>query len=117
MKQLSKLFERLGKNTVSQPTNLLYQRLEDALQEGNKIWLETNNDSFAGTPVHLDEEFVELLALSVATNGELKDESYQRTTWLIRLDCIAAVAYPTEHWSKTRLESLLTEKEKSPEQD
>ncbi|MBD2576628.1 hypothetical protein H6G50_02865 [Oscillatoria sp. FACHB-1406] len=104
-----KLFERLVKNAPARQTNLLYRRLEEALQHGSNVWLETNSDSFSGVPIHLDREFVELLALSVPEDEEPESPSipYRRTTWLIRLCSIEAVAYPTEHWSRERLEMLL----------
>jgi len=89
--------------------NLLHQRLEEALQNGDKVWIETNNDSFAGIPIRLDGDFVEILTLSSTTDDdEPEDPGYKRTTWLIRLACIEAVAYPTEHWSKDRLENLFS---------
>ncbi len=105
------------KNTSPLP-NLLHQRLEEALQNGDKVWIETNNDSFAGIPIRLDSEFVEILTLSSTVDEEEQDDpAYKRTTWLIRLACIEAVAYPTEHWSKDRLETLLGDEESLPDRD
>lgn len=115
MIELPKLFDRLVKNAMDRPTNLLYRRLEEALQHGNSVWLETNSDSFSGIPIHLDKEFVELLALSIPDDDDSEHSSipYKRTTWLIRLSSIEAVAYPTENWTKDRLETLLGEAEES----
>jgi transcriptional regulator with GAF, ATPase, and Fis domain len=111
MQNLLKFFQRLlwRSRRVQKPTNLLYWRLEEALQQGSKVWIETNNDSYAGIPLHLDSEFIEILALSVSEDEEFDEMMYKRTTWLIRLSSIEAVAYPTEQWSKDRLETLLTE--------
>ncbi|MDY7015483.1 MAG: hypothetical protein SVX43_18185 [Cyanobacteriota bacterium] len=111
MIELPKLFERLVKNAIVRPTNLLHSRLEEALQHGSNVWLETNSDSFSGIPIHLDKEFVELLALSIPEDEDSDRAStpYKRTTWLIRLSSIEAVAYPTESWTKDRLETLLDE--------
>ncbi len=94
--------------------DLLHQRLEEALQNGDKVWIETNNDSFAGIPIRLDHDFVEILTLSSTEDEEEEepeDPGYKRTTWLIRLAGIEAVAYPTEHWSKDRLEHLFSGEE------
>ncbi|WP_204103443.1 MULTISPECIES: hypothetical protein [Spirulina sp. CCY15215] len=112
-------FKRLSnavRNALCYSTNLLYERLDEALQQGTKVRIETNNDSFAGVPIHLDWEFVELLALSTSEEEEEeeeeledKDKSYRRTTWLVRLSTIEAVAYFNENWSKERFENLLAE--------
>lgn len=111
MQNLLKFFQRLFSRSrqVHTPSNLLYWRLEEALQQGSKVWIETNNDSYAGIPLHLDSEFIEILALSVSEDEDFEETMYKRTTWLIRLSSIEAVAYPTEQWSKDRLETLLTE--------
>lgn len=107
MQQFPQLVRKLVKQTIGPPPNLLYQRLEDALQQGRKLWIETNNDSFSGIPIHLDREFVELLSLTGPEEEDGDDESYKSTTWLIRLAQIEAVAYPTEHWPAERFDSLL----------
>jgi hypothetical protein len=109
-------FKRLSqavRNALCYSTNLLYERLEEAVQQGTKVRIETNNDSFAGVPIHLDWEFVELLALSTSDEEELEDQdkSYRRTTWLVRLSTIEAVAYFNENWSKERFENLLAGEE------
>ncbi|MDY6781116.1 MAG: hypothetical protein SW833_00930 [Cyanobacteriota bacterium] len=120
MSEWPKLFHKLVKNAKVRQTDLLHSRLEEALQHGSNVWLETNSDSFSGVPIHLDQEFVELLALSIPEDEDLEHTStpYRRTTWLIRLSSIEAVAYPTESWSKDRLETLLGEiEEKSPDRD
>lgn len=111
MQKLLKFFRQLFSRSrrTQLPKNLLCWRLEEALQQGSKVWIETNNDSYAGIPLHLDAEFIEILALSASDDDDLEDMLYKRTTWLIRLSSIEAVAYPTEQWSKDRLESLLTE--------
>jgi hypothetical protein len=120
MSEWPKLFDRLVKNAGVRLPNLLHSRLEEALQHGSNVWLETNSDSFSGVPIHLDKEFVELLALSIPDDEDSEHCStpYKRTTWLIRLSSIEAVAYPTESWSKDRLETLLGEiEEKRSERD
>jgi hypothetical protein len=102
-----------GKNKATKQAkkiDLLYQRLEEALQGGSKIHLETVNDSYTGTPVHLDHKFVEIVIFSSSRDDD-GDECHKRTAWLIRLSHISAIAYPTEAWSKERLEDLM-EKEK-----
>lgn len=111
MQNLLNFFRRLFSRSrrVHLSANLLYSRLEDALQQGSKVWIETNNDSYAGIPLHIDSEFIEILALSVSDDDDFEDTLYKRTTWLIRLSSIEAVAYPTEQWSKDRLETLLAE--------
>ena len=108
MPKFPSFLSKLAKNTApSKPSNLLYQRLEEAVGQGITVWIETNGDAFEGIPIHLDDEFVEILALST-TN---ENNSYDRTSWLIRLSSILAIAYPTEQWSTERLESLLTKEE------
>jgi hypothetical protein len=57
------------------------------------------------------------LALSTPDDEEPEDSSYKRTTWLIRLPSIDAIAYPTENWSKDRFEHLLSEDAFSSETD
>jgi|GEM_PF-1243497 len=109
MQQFPQLVRQLIKQTMGQPPNLLYRRLEDALQQGRKVWLETNNDSFSGIPIHLDREFVELLSLAGPDEDESDDSSYKSTTWLLRLARIEAIAYPTEHWPAERFDNLLAE--------
>ncbi|MCW6038278.1 hypothetical protein K4A83_18650 [Spirulina subsalsa FACHB-351] len=110
MPEFSKSFHGLFQN--GKPANLLYQRLEEALQQGSKVRIETNNDSFTGVPIELDGEFVEILALSVLEEEEEEETAFSRTTWLVRLSCIEAVAYSSEHWSKDRLENLLAGEDK-----
>ena len=113
-KKMYESFKRLSnavRNALCYSTNLLYERLEEALQQGTKVRIETNNDSFAGVPIHLDWEFVELLALSTSDEEEVEDKAYRRTTWLVRLSAIEAVAYFNERWSKERFENLLAGEE------
>lgn len=87
--------------------NLLHQRLVEALQNGNEIRIRTRETGFVGIPIHLDDEFVELVYLYVS-EPEIKDDSpYARTVWLIKLSEITAIAYPMQSWSKKDLESLL----------
>ncbi|TAF54449.1 MAG: hypothetical protein EAZ60_16690 [Oscillatoriales cyanobacterium] len=66
-----------AKKSQVKTSTLLSQRLQEALDRGSKVWIKTNNSS------------------------------YGQVTWLIRLSDIIALAYPTEYWSKDRLESLL----------
>lgn len=117
MQGISKLFNKLIASAFARSSSLLYRRLEDALQRGSQVWIETNNDSFAGIPIHLDSEFVEILALSAPDDEEPDDNVYKRTTWLIRLPSIDAIACPTEHWSRERFENLLAEDAFSPDKD
>jgi hypothetical protein len=96
----------MAKKVKAKKTNLLYQRLDEALQQGSKVHIETMNDSYTGTPVHMDQKFVEIVIFSSSRDDE-GDEFHKRTSWIIRLAHISAVAYPTEAWSKERLEDLI----------
>ncbi|GAB4281985.1 MAG TPA: hypothetical protein IGS52_25565 [Oscillatoriaceae cyanobacterium M33_DOE_052] len=97
----------MGKKKSKQKTNLLYQRLEEALEQGAQVWIETDASSFSGIPINLTEDFLEIM---VITSPEDEDEEgndvYERTTWLIRLEAIAAMAYQSQYWSKDRLEGI-----------
>lgn len=109
MPALPKYFCSWFKQATTQPPNLLNQRLQDALQQGRKVQIETSGDAFAGIPIHLDSEFVELFVLSTPVGEEEEEPPYTRNTWLIRLSCVEAVSYCYESWSKERLERLLAE--------
>lgn len=87
-------------------SNLLYQRLKEALDRGSKIQIEAE-DSFSGIPINLDEEFVEILLLVTPDEYDEDDDEYKCITWLIRLESIFAIAYPTQTWSKEKLAKLL----------
>ena len=87
-------------------SNLLYQRLKEALDRGSKIKIEAE-DSFSGIPINLDREFVEILLLVPPNEYDEDDDEYKCITWLIRLESIFAISYPTQTWSKEKLENLL----------
>ncbi|TAE93200.1 MAG: hypothetical protein EAZ79_28120 [Oscillatoriales cyanobacterium] len=89
-----------AKKSQVKTSTLLSQRLQEALDRGSKVWIKTNNSSFGGIPINLFGEFAELLVI-------VPPNDYGQVTWLIRLSDIIALAYPTEYWSKDRLESLL----------
>ncbi|MGP1386840.1 MAG: hypothetical protein ACTS2F_25005 [Thainema sp.] len=100
-------------------SNLLYQRLEEALQQGQEIWVRALGSGFSGIPIHLDHEFLEIVSVYVPDESDSSfdvdldwqddedEDPYQRTVWLIRIADISAVAYSTESWSKERFEQLL----------
>ncbi|MBW4465591.1 MAG: hypothetical protein KME07_09145 [Pegethrix bostrychoides GSE-TBD4-15B] len=88
-------------------SNLLYQRLEDALQQGLELRLVTQGDRFCGVPIALDEEFIEILYLHVSEDEDSPEEDpYARTVWVIRIAEILAVAYQ-QSWSRDKLAQLL----------
>jgi hypothetical protein len=97
----------MGKKSKVKKTSLLCQRLQEALDLGNKVWIKTNNSSFGGIPINLSGEFAEILVIVPPSEHRENNDSYGQVTWLIRLSDIIAVAYPTEYWSKDRFESLL----------
>jgi hypothetical protein len=94
------------KSQVKKPS-LLFQRLQEALDRGSKVWIKTNNSSLGGIPINLFGEFAEILVIVPPNEHGENSDAYGQVTWLIRLSDIIAVAYPTEYWSKDRLESLL----------
>ena len=105
---------------LSQTSNLLHQRLEEALQNGSEIRIRTHDAGFVGIPIHLDAEFVELVYLYVNNDDDDEDEAtnpYGRTVWLIKLSDITAIAYPFRTWSKQDLERWLEEDTLAPEPD
>jgi hypothetical protein len=57
--------------------------------------------------INLFGEFAELLVIVPPNEHGENTDAYGQVTWLIRLSDIIALAYPTEYWSKDRLESLL----------
>jgi len=95
--------------------NLLYQRLEDALQQGLELRLVTHSDRFSGVPISLDDEFIEILYLHVTENEDApEEEPYARTVWIIRIAEILAVAYQ-QSWSRDKLAQLLPTDEATSE--
>ncbi|MDY6937136.1 MAG: hypothetical protein SWY16_05650 [Cyanobacteriota bacterium] len=98
----------MGKKSRNRKASLLYQRLQEALQQGSQVWIEASDLSYTGIPINLTPDFVEILVLSSDRDEEEIDLAYERTIWLIRLSAIFAISYPTEYWSKERLEGLLT---------
>ncbi|WP_088893663.1 hypothetical protein [Leptolyngbya ohadii] len=99
------------------PSNRLYHRLNEALQNGSKIWIEVQGDRYAGRPIYLDSEFVEVLCLYAPDKNEAASEPCLSTTWLIRLSQIIAVAYPSEQWSADRFTRLLQAQSPAPERE
>ncbi|MBE9041686.1 hypothetical protein IQ235_12935 [Oscillatoriales cyanobacterium LEGE 11467] len=97
----------MGKKSRNKTANLLYQRLQEALQQGSQVWIEASDLSYTGIPINLTPEFVEILVLNSDREEEEIDLAYERTIWLVRLSAIFAISYPTEYWSKERLERLL----------
>jgi hypothetical protein len=93
--------------------SILYQRLEEAWQQGRELRVKVSHGSFfSGIPVHLDSEFVELLSLHVSEEEDnLEEEAFYRTVWLIKLAEIVALSYPTELWSKERFNELINQSE------
>jgi len=96
-----------AKKSQVKESSLLSQRLQAALDRGCKVWIKTNNTSFGGIPINLYGEFAELLVIVPPNEHGENTDAYGQVTWLIRLSDIIALAYPTEYWSKDRLESLL----------
>lgn len=86
-------------------SDLLRNRLQEALQQGTEVRIRLASSNFYGVPIHLDSEFVEILCLFV---DETDDSAMcERAVWLIRLSEIVAFSYPIDSWSKERLEALL----------
>lgn len=96
----------LAKKSQVNKSNLLYQRLKEALDRGSKIQIEAE-DSFSGIPINLDEKFVEIILLVPPDEYNEDDDEYKCLTWLIRLESIFAISYPTQTWSKEKLANLL----------
>ncbi len=96
----------MAKKDKSKKSNLLYQRLQEALENGNKVRIEAE-ESYYGLPITLTEDFVEIMVLVPPDEYDDEDDSFKQVTWLIRLASIFAIAYPTEYWSTARLERLL----------
>ena len=96
-----------AKKSQVKESSLLSQRLQAALDRGSKVWIKTNNTSFGGIPINLYGEFAEILVIVPPNENSENTDAYGQVTWLIRLSDIIALAYPTEYWSKDRLESLL----------
>ncbi|MDJ0615219.1 MAG: hypothetical protein QNJ63_00505 [Calothrix sp. MO_192.B10] len=89
-------------------SNILYQRIEEALQQGKEVSIQVSHGGFFGIPVYLDSKYVEIVNFYIPDEDD-KNEDYQRTVWLIKLSEIIAVAYPMEMWSKDRFEQLLNQ--------
>ena len=89
-------------------SNILYQRIEEALEQGTEVSIQVSQGGFFGIPVYLDSKYVELVNFYIPNNDD-DDKDYQRTVWLIKLSEIIAVAYPMEMWSKERFEQLLNQ--------
>lgn len=85
-------------------SNLLYNRLRDALQSGSEVRVRLSNSSFYGVPINLDEQFIEIMSLHVDKADQ--DSFCEKAVWLVKLSEIVAFSYPLESWSKERLEDL-----------
>ncbi|MEO1401404.1 MAG: hypothetical protein AAFV72_09205 [Cyanobacteria bacterium J06635_1] len=87
----------------------LFQRLEDALQEGTEVKFRLTWGNLTGIPIYLDPTCVEIVSVNVYVedDDEPSEEISWRTVWLIRLEEINAIAYLSESWSKGRFEQLL----------
>lgn len=98
-------------------SDILLQRLQEALLHGTEVRIRLANSSFHGVPVHLDSEVVEILCLYVDESDE--SAMCERAMWLIKLSEIVAFSYPIDSWSKERLEALLesSESKQDPKQD
>ena len=98
--------------------NLLYQRLENALQQGSEVHVVSSCGKFVGIPISIDGEFLELVNLYIPTeNDEWEDEPYERIVWLIKLSEITAVASVVQSWSKSQFEQLLNPKKTALESE
>lgn len=92
--------------------DILRQRLQQAIEEGANLTIETSNETWLGTPIYLDKEWIEVLVVSVGDNdGKIEGE---HQAWLIRLDRIEAIAAPAERWNARRLAEIPTLGKESP---
>ena len=90
--------------------NRLYWRLKEAMQAGQEVRIQTAQGRFVGIPVHLDNEFVELLSFYIyeVDHKDPEDQPYERALWLIKLANIAVVGQSTATWSRTQFEQLMS---------
>ncbi len=95
----------------------LFQRLEEALQEGTEVKFRLAWGNITGIPIYLDPTCVEIVSVNVYMEDDdaPSEEISWRTVWLIRLEEVNAIAYLSESWSKKRLEQLLPEEEQPSE--
>ncbi|NES72667.1 MAG: hypothetical protein F6K24_49460 [Okeania sp. SIO2D1] len=96
----------MAKKQKSKKSNLLYQRLTEALENGSKVRIEAE-ETYYGLPITVTKDFVEIMVLVPPDEFDDEDDSFKQVTWLVRLSSIFAIAYPTEYWSTARLEKLL----------
>ncbi|NEO54084.1 MAG: hypothetical protein F6K54_13945 [Okeania sp. SIO3B5] len=96
----------MAKKQKSKKSNLLYQRLTEALENGSKVRIEAE-ETYYGLPVTVTKDFVEIMVLVAPDEFDDEDDTFKQVTWLVRLSSIFAIAYPTEYWSTARLEKLL----------
>ncbi|GGA49060.1 hypothetical protein [Okeania sp. KiyG1] len=96
----------MAKKQKSKKSNLLYQRLTEALENGSKVRIEAE-ETYYGLPVTVTKDFVEIMVLVPPDEFDDEDDTFKQVTWLVRLSSIFAIAYPTEYWSTARLEKLL----------
>lgn len=96
----------VAKKQKSKKSNLLYQRLTEALENGSKVRIEAE-ETYYGLPITVTKDFVEIMVLVPPDEFDDEDDTFKQVTWLVRLSSIFAIAYPTEYWSTARLEKLL----------
>ncbi|NEP78056.1 MAG: hypothetical protein F6K17_28725 [Okeania sp. SIO3C4] len=96
----------MAKKQKSKKSNLLYQRLTEALENGSKVRIEAE-ETYYGLPITVTKDFVEIMVLVPPDEFDDEDDVFKQVTWLVRLSSIFAIAYPTEYWSTARLEKLL----------
>lgn len=96
----------MAKASKGKKSSLLYHRLQEALDNGSQVRIEAE-ESFSGIPVYLDSEFVEVIVMVPPDEFDEEDDEYKCMTWLVRLSSIFALGYPSQSWSKERLENLL----------
>lgn len=87
--------------------DILRKRLQQALDEGRRVDICTGSSGWVGLPIHLDDEYVELIAF---TTEKEEDEAaeYDVTNWIVKIDQIHAFAIVTETWDSKRLNSIPT---------
>lgn len=86
--------------------SILRKRLQQALEYGLKVKVQTTGSGWTGIPTHLDDEFLELSFISVTT--EESGVEAASTAWILRLSAIEAIALATEVWDINRLSEIPT---------
>lgn len=96
----------MAKASKVKKSGLLSRRLQEALDNGSQVHIEAD-ESFSGIPIYLDSEFVEIITIVPPDEFDEGDDEYRCMTWLIQLSSIFAIGYPSQSWSKERLDNLL----------